>query len=259
MKNHYRIGEVEEILGVPRSTIQYYIRKGYLNINKDSNGYRYYTRSDMREILHLIIGRSNIRLNLDESVQRTEVESLGEFRRLFYHQEDFLVRRIKEDRRSIEIIQIYYRMLNRIERYENRYTILQMKEIYFFPERYIFQAHTTIIDTGFVTSIFEREKDGVSFRKAGSVVFNEDRFLLSDEDFAKKEMTFPWQSYLYTVVRTTKDIEDPTVVLPALNYAEEQGIALDSHAILCNLFRIEENGEMIYYYDLYLPIQENEK
>lgn len=29
--------------------------------------------------------------------------------------------------------------------------------------------------------------------------------------------------------------------------------------IRCNLFRIEENGEMIYYYDLYLPIQENEK
>lgn len=258
MKDRYLIGEVEEILGVPRSTIRYYIKKGYLKIDKDeSNGYRYFSRSDMREIMHLVVGRSNPGLNPDESVQRTEAKSLGEFRRLFYHQEDRLFQRIREDRRSIELLQIYYRMLNRIERLENRYAVSALEEIRLFPEEFIFRANTDIIEAGFVTSVFHCEGKEITFRRACSLVFSEDRFLLSEEDLRRADTILPPCSCLCTVIKTKKDIEDPSVIEPALSYAAEERIPLRGEAYLCNLFRIEENGEAVYYYDLYLPIDEN--
>ena len=252
MKERYRIGEVEEILGIPRSTIQYYIKKGLLKIDKDiSNGYRYYSPRDMREILHLIVGRSNLQLNLEESVQRTEAKDLNDFRRIFYQQEDQLTQRIRKDLRSIELLHIYYRMLNRIERYMDRYTILEQDKIYLFPEEYIFRAHTSIIDTGFVTSIFQIQNHTAVFQKACSLVFEEDRFLLAEEDLKKEETTIPKQKYLYTVIKTTKEIEDPSIIEPALHHAEKEKILLADQGYLCN----EEQGENTFYYDLYLPIR----
>ena len=258
MKDRYLIGEVEEILGVPRSTIRYYIKKGYLKIDKDqSNGYRYFSRGDMREIMHLVVGRSNLGRNLDESVRRTEAKSLGEFRHLFYRQEDQLFQRIREDRRSIELLQIYYRMLNRIERLENRYAVSNLEEIRLFPEEYIFRAHTGIIEAGFVTSVFHCDESGIAFDRACSLVFAEDSFLLSEDDLRRADTILPPCSCLCTVIKTKKDIEDPSVIEPARSYAVKERIPLLPEAYLCNLFRIEENGEAVYYYDLYLPIDEN--
>lgn len=49
MENYYRISEVEKILGIPRSTIRFYIKKGLLNVGREEeNGY-YYLRNRICE------------------------------------------------------------------------------------------------------------------------------------------------------------------------------------------------------------------
>ncbi|MBQ4092473.1 MAG: MerR family transcriptional regulator [Firmicutes bacterium] len=255
MKDRYRIGEVEELLGIPRSTIRFYIQKGYLNIDKDeSNGYRYYSRKDLREIMHLIVGRSNLHLDLDKSHQRTMAESLDDFRQLFFTQEELLTERIREDRRSLEVLSIYRRMLSRIDRFENKYTILEPGKIYLFPEEYIFSAHSSVIDAGFATAAFEEGENGVTLKGIHSIVFEQDRYLVSDTDMEKQTSVLPPQKYLYTVVKSDKEIEEPEVIAPILGYAKEHNINVAPPYLLCNLFKLEEQDKRQYYYDIYLPM-----
>ena len=53
-----RVSEVEEILGIDRETIRFYIRKGLLEPRKDKNGYREYTDEDVRRIKKILVLRS---------------------------------------------------------------------------------------------------------------------------------------------------------------------------------------------------------
>ncbi|MBR5328813.1 MAG: MerR family transcriptional regulator [Firmicutes bacterium] len=255
MKDRYRIGEVEKLLGIPRSTIRFYIQKGYLHIDKDeSNGYRYYSRKDLREIMHLVVGRSNLHLNLDESHQRVSASSLDDFRQLFFNQEEMLTQRIREDRRSLEVLSIYYRMLSKIQRSENKFTVIHPGEITVFPEEYIFSAHTTIIDAGFATAIFTGDSDSLRLSGIHSLVFEGDRYLVSDNDLAKQTETISPQTYLNIVIKSDKEIEDPEALYPVLKRAAEEGYKTNPPYFICNLFKLEEPEKRQYYYDIYLSV-----
>lgn len=260
MKDRYRIGEVEKLLGIPRSKIRFYIQKGYLEIDKDeSNGYRYYSRKDLREIMHLIVGRSNLHLDLDKSHQRASAASLDDFRQLFYTQEDLLTKRIAEDRRSLEVLSIYRRMLSRIDRYENKFTIMEPGKIFLFPEEYIFSSHSSVIDAGFASSAFEERENRISLKGVHSLVFEQDRYLVTDEDMDAHTECLPPQRYLYTVIKSDMELEEPKNIESALQYAEENGIKVKPPYLLCNLFKLEEMEKRRYYYDIYLPIDKQKK
>ena len=65
----YRIGELAELAGVSRRTIDYYTNLDLLRPERSGSGYRYYTE-DCLQRLKLIESMKNQRLTLDEIKER---------------------------------------------------------------------------------------------------------------------------------------------------------------------------------------------
>ena len=52
-----RIKQVEDLLGIDRETIRFYIREGLLSPKQSSNRYREYTDEDVRQLKRILIMR----------------------------------------------------------------------------------------------------------------------------------------------------------------------------------------------------------
>lgn len=65
----YKIGELAELAGVSRRTIDYYTNLGLLKPDRSQSGYRYYTEDCLLR-LKLIESMKNQRLTLDEIKER---------------------------------------------------------------------------------------------------------------------------------------------------------------------------------------------
>jgi DNA-binding transcriptional MerR regulator len=52
-----RIKEVEDLLGIDRETIRFYIKEGLVTPKQDPNGYRDYSDEDVRQLKRIIVMR----------------------------------------------------------------------------------------------------------------------------------------------------------------------------------------------------------
>lgn len=257
MKDRYRIGEVEKLLGIPRSTIRFYIKKGILRVDKDkSNGYRYYSREDMREITHLAMGRSYLDLSLDDSHHRIHAASLDDFHKIFYSQEEKLTRRILKDKRSLEILSIYNRMLERIKKYLNKFEVIKTEDFHIFSEEYIFDLRTTVIEAGFTTGLFHIDGKTVTpvFKGFCSLVHDMDKYLVSSEDFSCRDETVAGTSYLYTVFKGGGDMSSPDILEEILVSAAALGYNIEGNCYLSYLLEVAKEETKEYFYEVYLPL-----
>ncbi len=253
MKTKYRIGEVEKLLGVPRSTIRYYIKEGLLSVDKeDTNGYYYYTKKDLRNISHLIVGRNRLELGLVSSRSRTELESLEDYHKLLYQQENKLFEQLASIRRSIDLLQIYERMLVRIKNHLGKFSIVDIDVFYIFPEFYALNSKTSVIDVGFVSSVFVHKNDRLVYDSLISIVHKSDAYLVSKEDMENSNERKDLKC-VFTVLKSTKDIESAELLDECIAWAESQHIPIKPPYYLSYLTELRENGKKIYYYEIYLP------
>lgn len=52
-----RIKQVEDLLGIDRETIRFYIRQGLITPKQGSNGYREYSEEDVRQLKKILVMR----------------------------------------------------------------------------------------------------------------------------------------------------------------------------------------------------------
>lgn len=257
MKDRYLIGEVEELLGIPRSTIQFYIKNGILKVKKnENNGYYEFTRKEIREITHLIVGRSVLNMSLRASKSRIYDHSLENLYKSFYIQEQALQERLMKDRRSLEILKIYYGMLDRIKKYLDRFVLIEAGPFHVFSEFYVFNTKTTVIDVGYATARFDLENKEPRFRSLCYIVHDGDGYLVNEKDFRKSEYSAEKQRCVYTVMKTAEDMESEALLEPAFTWAKENNYQLQAPFYLSYLFELSEEEQKTYYYELYLPIKE---
>ena len=256
MKEKYRIGEVEEMLGIPRTTIRYYIKKGLLNVDKDeSNGYRYYSQNDVLEIMHVIIGRNVLNMSIENSKQRIHARSLDDFHKIFYCQEGILTERIQRSKRSLAVLGIYKNMLARIEQNLNKISVVEAGPFHVFHSSYLFNTRTTVFEVGFNTAVFaDKGEPAPVFQKVCAFVHDEDSYLLSGIDFDAKEYTVNNVQYVYTVIKSDKEKDCGALLAPALLWAKEHGRMVSAPFFLAHLFEVEEQGAQIHHYEAYLPV-----
>lgn len=57
----YRIREMADILGVSTDTLRFYEKKQVMKPEKGENGYRYYTKEDIRNFLWISLKRTCFR------------------------------------------------------------------------------------------------------------------------------------------------------------------------------------------------------
>lgn len=257
MKEKYRIGEVEKILGIPRTTIRYYIKKGMIHVDKDaSNGYRYYSQKDIFEIMHILIGRNVLSMSVENSNERIHAKSLDDFDMIFNQQEKILHDEITKANRSLAVLSVYKEMLHRIEENLDTFQVIKGGPFYVLSSKYLFNAKTSAFDIGFHTSVFTEENGLLTFSDVCSFVHDKQKELLSKEDFDAKLRTVANRRYVFTVLESDQGMESPNLLLPALEWAREQKIPLEAPYYLSYLFRVEKEKKPHYYYEVHLPIKE---
>lgn len=258
MKDWYRISEVEEMLGVPRSTIRFYVDKGLVSAEKDSeNGYYRYSFKNLRELSHLLVGRNRLHLSVDDSRQRTSMLTLKDYEITMYRKEQEVLKKIAEARRQLHVLSIYEYMFYRIKRGLGKYELISNNTFYVYSQFYMFNSKTSVIDVGFPAAVFEKEKQGLSFDGYVSMVYKRDFHLLNDEDSAKVSYTLENKSFVTTVIHTSQDLSDPKLLVPALNWAKRNGIRLQAPHYMHYLTELaDEEGQKQFYYELFLTVKE---
>jgi predicted transcriptional regulator len=63
MRNSFCIGEISDLLGIPKSTLRYWESEGLIDRQRDDNNYRKYYPSSMKYSLYLSPYLYNISLN----------------------------------------------------------------------------------------------------------------------------------------------------------------------------------------------------
>ena len=256
MENYYRISEVEKILGIPRSTIRFYIKKGLLNVGREEeNSYYYFTKQDLRKISHLLVGRNHLNLNLKEAQDRTGMSSFEDYHKVIYQQEEFLYDQLSKTRRAIEVLHIYEKMFRRIQQNLNQCSVREIDECYFFPESYIYNSQTSVIDIGYVSAVFAKKNESIQCSHLGSIVHKEDLYLIDKEDLRHGKSCLDHQKCVYTIVKSKEEMEVPSLLDSALNWAEKQHISVATPYYVSYLTELAEGADKQYYYEIYLPLE----
>ena len=81
MKKQYSPSEIRNLLNVSRSAMRYYKEKGLINNEtNESNGYSFYSGSDLLEIIDVAFFRNCLDANADDIHSITYAESAEEAR-----------------------------------------------------------------------------------------------------------------------------------------------------------------------------------
>lgn len=255
----YHISEVEKMLGIPRSTIRFYIKKGLLDVGREKeSGYYYYTKQDLRKISHLLVGRNHLALNLKEARSRMGMTSFEDYRKAIYQQEKYLYDQLGKTRRAIEVLHIYERMFLRIKEHLGRCSVKEVDGGYLLPESYIYHSQTSIIDIGYPSAVFQEEDGEVICSAVGSLVHQEDLYLTEKEDLRYAAPCLAHRKCVYTVVKSKEEMESPSLLLSAFTWANDRGLAVEAPYYASYLSELTEGEEKQYYYEVYLPLSDDE-
>lgn len=102
----YRISEIAEILGVSADTLRLYEKRGLLTPRKRENGYRYYTKEDVKSFLWILYSRK-LNFGLEEILELKEDEPEVAVQSLKEH----IILAIE---REVEILSEHRRILKRL-------------------------------------------------------------------------------------------------------------------------------------------------
>jgi DNA-binding transcriptional MerR regulator len=253
-KQHH-IGEVENLFNIPRSRIQFYLKKALLDVDRDKdNGYHLFTRADLLQLKHLLVARTAIDLSLEDSRQRINAANLEDFRRLFFKQEQQLLERIAKDRRSLEVLSIFNSMIARIVEKLGTFSCVEAGPFHLFGERFAFDMQTSVIDVGYVSALFSCGDEQPVFTDLCSVVYDSDSYLISEIDLAERKRQIIAPHFATTVVKADAEMETPELLLPLIAWARGQGHRLQGAAFTSYLFEVTEDDKKYYYHELWLPL-----
>ena len=257
MKDKFTIGEVEELLGVPRSTIRFYVKKGLVSVERnEENGYYYYTLDNVVKFSHLIVGRNRLNLGLKDSQDRTELSTLEEYKTVLYCQEQFFIKQIAEARRAIDVLNIYEQLFYRIKHNLGKISVLPATTFYVFPLYYVFNSNTSVIDVGFRTAVFAKEKK-ITFDSFVSFVYKSDMHLLSSDDAEKYQFVLKNRRFVTTILKTDRSLTEPKILSSALNWAKRNNVGVEPPFYVSYMTELTDEGEKYFYYEVFLPMEED--
>jgi DNA-binding transcriptional MerR regulator len=104
MKEHYKIGDVSKMLGIPMQTLRYYEEQGIVHPKKDENsGYRYYNAWDVNFLMDSVYLRS-LDFPLSQIEQILNTDDLEDICGKFMRQESILLKKIENYKTMLRVL-----------------------------------------------------------------------------------------------------------------------------------------------------------
>lgn len=269
MKREYRIGEVARLLGVTQDTLRFYEEKDLIKPYKAENGYRCYTADDVWLLLDAIYYR---KVNF----------SVNDVKRILYHNncesmQNLISEKIEEEKKSIMEHQYYltklemgYQSCQNVKKYLDVCAAIPFQRFYILSEK---RNEKDQVRDEWFRMIQEKSVYEVSNIMEEYDILNEKydkpvcsyltlRGYTAKKMKLKKKMEgvpcLDYKRCVFTVDTSENRSPRKEALKRAADWAKKHGYPLvgkayTQYTVNCNL-----NGKMVYYIEIYIPIQETQ-
>ena len=264
----YLIGDVAGMVGLSRDTLRYYERRGILSSQKTENGYRYYTDQDIMYLSHILYQRKmNIGLD-DIEMLHTNSDNINLLNTLTQSRIDEELREIRIHQQTIARLKL---TRNDCENIHRRLNHIELKN---FPSAYVIVPQTTFENSVPEWLKYSKQHSGLdmmytfdeyswdlkndqlsmSYKNTQLVLFEELREYV---DYDIPEQTTPMTSSglcVSTLCSSSSRIPPDQVVLPMIQWAQNQGLILSRQLYSTYTTYAFQHGQHSGFLQIYIPV-----
>ncbi len=254
----FTIQQVEKILGIPRTKIRHYLNKDLIIVEKnEQSGYYSYSFSDLIRLAQIVYYREILDLSVDtveKLLQTTNIEII----------EDILTCQAKKAKKSIKkkedqlnYLEFNQQMINHVHKFRNKISLVPFETFYVFPYSCYFDTNLSVYPVLYGAAEFSFDGENIKREKRCCIVFEKDLKYLNDDsvyEVCTNENAFNRDLSVYTVSLTEKDIDDPSLLLPMIQWSAKHRFRVNNPIYLVHFFPFYKGEHSYKYVEAYLPI-----
>lgn len=263
----YQIGDVADMVGISRDTLRYYEKQGLLSPKKGENGYRYYTDSDVQNLITILYHRKmNFSLDKIRFVQASE--GYCDFDSLIAKQ---IAAEEQEIRRHQQTIARLNLTRADFSRFQGDTQFIQMEEL---PSSYVIVPQADMQESIRLWFDYSQKYQGLDmmyiydeyyWQRQGSQITTEYKnsqlllhknlkefvdYEISEEPPADPSPRFCVSASCISTTRTP----DASFLLPMLDWAASQELIVSQQLFSTFCAQGRRDGQHIWYLQLFIPV-----
>ena len=258
MTGRYSIIEVEQILGIPRTKIRYYMDRGLINARRDDhNGYYLYTDDDLMRISQIVYYRERLGFPLEEVGQLIEATDIEAIESITDRQLDYLYKemRLRDQQRNTLIFN--REMIERHQKHRDQISLTHFEPVYLVPFPYYFMLDHKIYPITYGASEFSYDGIEAKFVKRWVLVFEKDaKYVGFDvfDSFRPEGERVEADECVYSACLTTKSADDPSILQPSIDWASRHRFFISGRIFLTYFFPFYVEDTKYLHIETYLPV-----
>ncbi|MCL2882921.1 MAG: MerR family transcriptional regulator [Coriobacteriia bacterium] len=258
-QDRYSIIEVEQLLGIPRTKIRYYMDRGLFSVSKDDkSGYYFYTFEDIMRISQIIYYREKLGFALEEVGQLLETTDIGLMESMADKQLGFLNDEVQLRNQQRKTLIFNREMIKRHQKYKDHITLSRLETAYLFPFPYYFMLDHKIYPITYGASEFGFSGQALNHKKRWVLVFERDAKYIGNDAldcFNNEGERIEGCTCVYSTSLTTKSADDPSLIKPAIDWADEHNFYISGRIFVTYFFPYFVEDTTYMYIETYLPIK----
>jgi DNA-binding transcriptional MerR regulator len=252
------ISKVEQLTGVPRTKIRYYMDKGLLDVRRDDqSGYYSYSYRDLIRICQIVYYREKLGFSVEKVEQLFKANEIELIEPIVNEQLAYLESEISLLDSQYSMMSFNRKMVQRQLKYEDRIILNPFGVAYVVPYDYYFLTNHEVYPIMYGASEFSFNKKGISHLKKCCLVFEEDAKYIDQNVFDKfcaDVERIEIGMCIYSVTLSSKNANDPSLLQPALNWANEHHFRITGRIFTKYFFPYYSDDTPYGYIELYMPI-----
>ena len=248
---------IRELLGIGRSSVRYYIKKGLISVKKDeNNGYSYFDGGDLLELIDVAFYRNCLDADTEAIKKMTYAGSLEEQERNYAAQIDDFEAEIRRKEAYLVMLKDFDKQLKRAIKSKDTIRRVRLDAPFYF---YYLDSHVDIraelFQVSYWISEFGIEGGKPVYRCSPMMVGLEFVDILDDLYPNVKYRKFRPGEYLYSVMVSDKEPEDPALLEDLCAYGREHQCEMEEPMFVRYLATFREDGIRKHCYEGYIPLK----
>jgi len=255
---HFTIQQVEKIMGIPRTKIRHYLNKELLTVEKDeNNGYYTYSYNDLVRLCQIAYYREILDFPLDTIANLLRTTDIKTIDGLFAEQVNKIKGNIKNINDKLNYLEFNQQMINHLYKFKNKISLVPFETFYVFPFSSYFNTKLCVFPILYGATQFSFDGKDIKKTRRCCIVYQKDLKYLNNDlihEFCNDKNVVKRDVSVYTVSLTQKDIDDPALLLPTINWSSKHRFRVKGPIYLVHFFPFYKADCSYQYIESYLPI-----
>lgn len=201
-----------------------------------------------REILDLSVD------TVEKLLQTTNIEIIED---IFTSQTKKVKKCIKKEESQLNYLKFNQRMIDHVHKFNNKISLVPFETFYVFPYSCYFDTTLSVYPVLYGAAEFSFDGKNITREKRCCIVFEKDlKYLNHDSvyEVCTQENVVNRDLSVYTVSLTQKDIDDPSLLLPIIQWSTKHRFRVNNPIYLVHFFPFYKGEHSYKYVEAYLPI-----